>query len=142
MEPKVNNFEFSEKPEILVHDTDILIIGGGMAACGCAYEADRWATPQGLRITMVDKAATDRSGAVAMGLSAINTYVGQENTPEDYVRYVRNDLMGIIREDLVFDLGRLVDATVHLFEDWGLPIWKRMKKDIQLTGTRLRETRC
>ena len=47
MEPKVNNFEFSEKPEIVVHETDILIIGGGMAACGSAFEADRWATPQG-----------------------------------------------------------------------------------------------
>jgi adenylylsulfate reductase subunit A len=35
---------------------------------------------------MVDKAATDRSGAVAMGLSAINQYVGvkdSENTVED-----------------------------------------------------------
>ena len=134
MEPKVNNFEFSEKPEIAVHETDILLIGGGMAACGSAFEADRWATPQGLRITMVDKAATDRSGAVAMGLSAINTYVGQENTPEDYVRYVRNDLMGIIREDLVFDLGRLVDDSVHLFEDWGLPIWKTDEEGRSVDG--------
>jgi len=71
MEPKVNNWEFCKKPEIVVHETDLLLIGGGMAACGTAYEADRWATPEGLRITMVDKAATDRSGAVAMGLSAI-----------------------------------------------------------------------
>jgi len=73
MEPKVNNWEFCRKPEIVVHETDLLIIGGGMAACGTAFEADRWGTPQGLRITMVDKAATDRSGAVAQGLSAINT---------------------------------------------------------------------
>jgi len=124
MEPKVNNFEFCPKPEIVVHETDVLLIGGGMAACGAAYEADRWATPQGLRVTMVDKAATDRSGAVAMGLSAINTYLG-ENSVDDYVRYVRNDLMGIIREDLVYDLGRVVDDSVHLFEDWGLPIWKK-----------------
>ena len=123
MEPKVNNFEYCEKPEIVVHETDILLIGGGMASCGAAFEADRWATPQGLRITLVDKAATDRSGAVAMGLSAINTYLG-ENSAEDYVRYVRNDLMGIIREDLVYDLGRHVDDSVHKFEEWGLPIWK------------------
>ena len=44
LEPKVNNFEHSEKPEIEIHETDILIIGGGMAACGCAFECDRWAT--------------------------------------------------------------------------------------------------
>ncbi len=123
MEAKVNNWEFCEKPEIVVHETDILLIGGGMSACGAVFEADRWGTSKGVRITMVDKAATDRSGAVAMGLSAINTYLG-ENTPEDYVRYVRNDLMGITREDLVFDLGRHVDDSVHKFEEWGLPIWK------------------
>ncbi|NIA27104.1 MAG: FAD-binding protein, partial [Desulfobulbaceae bacterium] len=133
MEPKVNNWEYCEKPEIVVHETDILLIGGGMACCGAAYEADRWATSQGLRITMVDKAATDRSGAVAQGLSAINTYLG-ENSPEDYVRYVRQDLMGIIREDLVYDLGRHVDDSVHRFEEWGLPIWKTTEDGTRLDG--------
>jgi adenylylsulfate reductase subunit A len=69
----------------------------------------------------------DRSGAVAMGLSAINQYVGLkdgQNTLKDYVDYVRNDLMGITREDLVANIARHVDSTVHLFEKWGLPIWK------------------
>jgi adenylylsulfate reductase subunit A len=114
-------------------DTDVLIIGGGMSACGTAFEAARWATPKGIKITMVDKAATDRSGAVAMGLSAINTYVG-ENKVEDYVRYVRADLMGITREDLVYDLGRHVDDSVHLFEEWGLPIWKKGDDGFSLDG--------
>ncbi|MBF0130488.1 MAG: adenylylsulfate reductase subunit alpha, partial [Alphaproteobacteria bacterium] len=71
-------------PEIIEVNTDILLIGGGMAACGAAYEAVRWAGKD-VKITLVDKAAMDRSGAVAMGLSAINTYLG-ENKPEDYVR--------------------------------------------------------
>ncbi len=109
-------------PEIIDIETDILIIGGGMAACGCAYEARRWAGDD-LKITLVDKAAMDRSGAVAMGLSAINTYMG-DNAPEDYCRMVSADLMGITRDDLVYDVGRHVDGTVHLFEEWGLPIWK------------------
>jgi adenylylsulfate reductase, subunit A len=109
-------------PQIIEHETDILIVGGGMAACGAAFEARRWAGDD-VKITLVDKAAMDRSGAVAMGLSAINTYLGQ-NTPEDYCRYVSADLMGITRDDLVFDVGRHVDDSVHLFEEWGLPIWK------------------
>ena len=119
----MTEFKHMEKPEIVEVETDILLIGGGMAACGAAYEAARWAKGQNIRITMVDKAAADRSGAVAMGLSAINTYLG-DNSPDDYVRMVRTDLMGIVREDLVYDLGRHVDDSVHLFEDWGLPIWK------------------
>src|SRR5665648_693694 len=67
-----------------------------------------------------------KTHAVAMGLSAINQYVGirdGENTVEDYVRYVRQDLMGISREDLVYNIARHVDSTVHLFEKWGLKIW-------------------
>jgi adenylylsulfate reductase subunit A len=113
--------------ENVVVETDLLILGGGMSACGAAVEAAHWAKQQGLKVTLVDKAAVDRSGAVAMGLSAINQYVGLkdgDNTLKDYVDYVRNDLMGVAREDLVADIARHVDSSVHLFEKWGLPIWK------------------
>ena len=113
--------------ETVIVDTDLLILGGGMAACGAAVEAAHWAKQNGLKVTLVDKAAMDRSGAVAMGLSAINQYVGLKdgtNSVKDYVDYVRNDLMGVTREDLVANIARHVDSTVHLFEKWGLPIWK------------------
>jgi adenylylsulfate reductase subunit A len=113
--------------ETVTVETDLLICGGGMAACGAAVEASYWAKKHGLKVTLVDKAAMDRSGAVAMGLSAINMYVdlnSGNNTLKDYVDYVRNDLMGITREDLVASIARHVDSTVHLFEKWGLPIWK------------------
>ena len=106
--------------------TDLLIVGGGMAATGVAVEAAYWAKKNGLKVTVVDKAAFDRSGAVAMGLSAINQYINYGkgvNTVEDYVHYVRQDLMGVSREDLVYNIARHVDSSVHLFEKWGLPIW-------------------
>jgi len=118
-------------------NTDLLIIGGGMAACGAAVEAAYWAKKHNLKVTLVDKAAIERSGAVAQGLSALNMYVGmksRDKTPEDYVRYVRNDLMGISREDLVYDIARHVDSTVHLFEKWGLPIWKDEKGNYVFEG--------
>ena len=114
-------------PEIVELETDFLIVGGGMAACGAAYEAKRWAGDD-VKVTMVDKAAVDRSGAVAQGLSAINTYLG-DNSPDDYARMVSADLMGITRDDLVYDVGRHVDDTVHLFEEWGLPIWKSKESE-------------
>jgi adenylylsulfate reductase subunit A len=138
MEKETCTFSFCARPEIVEVETDLLLIGGGMACCGAAYEACRWATPKGIKVTMVDKAATDRSGAVAMGLSAINTYIG-ENKVADYVKYVRGDLMGIIREDLVFDLGRHVDDSVHLFEEWGLPIWKKADDGFSLDGFQARD---
>ena len=57
-----------------------------------------------------------------------------ENQPEDHVRYARNDLMGMVREDLGYDMARHVDSTVHMFDEWGLPMMKNEK-----TGRYLRE---
>ena len=104
-------------------DCDILVVGGGMGGTGAAYEARYWG--RDLKIVVAEKANIDRSGAVAQGLYAINCYMGMqwdENQPEDHVRYARNDLMGLVREDLAYDMARHVDSTVHKFEEWGLPI--------------------
>jgi adenylylsulfate reductase subunit A len=121
-------------PEVVEHDVDILIIGGGMAACGAAFEVKKWA-PEGMKIKLIDKASLERSGAVAQGLSAINTYIG-ENPIESYVKMVRNDLMGVVREDLIYDCGRHVDESVKLFEEWGLPIWKKDADGETLDGSK------
>ena len=123
--------------ETVEMNVDLLIIGGGMSSCGAAWEASYLAKKNNLSVLMVDKAALDRSGAVAMGLSAINTYIGAgrgENTPEDFVQYVKMDQMGTIRQDLVYDVARHVDSSVHLFEKWGLPIWKDAEGNYQRAG--------
>ncbi len=107
---------------------DILVVGGGMAGCGAVYEARYWG--RDLKVVCVEKANIERSGAVAQGLYAINCYMGMqwgENQPEDFVRYASNDLMGLVREDLAYDIGRHVDSTVHMFEDWGLPMMRDPK---------------
>ncbi len=107
-------------------ECDILIIGGGMSGCGAAFESKFWGSD--LRVVIAEKAVIERSGATGEGLSAINCYMGQRygwNTPEDFVQYVVNDMMGLAREDLVYDVGRHVDSSVHLLEEWGLPVWKK-----------------
>ncbi len=122
--------------ETIVEDgIDILVCGGGLGGTGAAFEARYWG--QDKKIVIAEKANIDRSGAVAQGLYAINCYMGTrwgENNPEDHVRYARNDLMGMVREDLLFDMARHVDSAVHLFEDWGLPLMKDPE-----TGAYLRE---
>jgi len=116
-------------------DCDVLVVGGGMAGTGATFEARHWG--RDLKIICVEKANIDRSGAVAQGLYAINCYMGMqwdENQPEDHVRYARNDLMGLVREDLGYDMARHVDSAVHMFDEWGLPMMKDEK-----TGRYLRE---
>ena len=125
---------FRRRKTILV-DSDILVVGGGMSGCGATYESRYWG--RDLKVVCVEKANIERSGAVAQGLYAINCYMGMqwdENQPEDHVRYARNDLMGLVREDLGYDIARHVDSTVHKFEEWGLPIMKDPE-----TGRYLRE---
>jgi len=115
---------FSRRKRIDV-ESDILVVGGGMAGCGATYESRYWG--RDLKVVCVEKANIERSGAVAQGLYAINCYMGMqwnENQPEDFVKYASNDLMGLVREDLAYDIGRHVDSTVHKFEEWGLPIMK------------------
>ncbi len=122
---------------IVEDNIDILVAGAGLGGTGAAFEARYWGKNR--KIVIAEKANIDRSGAVAQGLYAINCYMGTrfgENNPEDHVRYARIDLMGMVREDLLFDMARHVDSTVHNFEEWGLPIMRDKEK-----GTFLREGR-
>jgi len=122
---------------VVEDNIDILVAGAGMAGTGAAFEARYWG--QDKKIIIAEKANMDRSGAVAQGLYAINTYMGTrwgENNPEDHVRYARMDLMGMVREDLLFDMARHVDSAVHQFEEWGLPLMRDPK-----TGAYQREGR-
>ena len=122
---------------VIEDDIDVLIAGAGMAGTGAAFESRYWGKDK--KIVIAEKANIDRSGAVAQGLYAINTYMGTrfgENNPEDHVRYARMDLMGMVREDLLFDMARHVDSAVHQFEEWGLPLMRDPK-----TGAYQREGR-
>jgi len=122
---------------IIEDNIDILVAGAGLGGTGAAFEARYWGKDK--KIVIAEKANIDRSGAVAQGLYAINCYMGTrfgENNPEDHVRYARIDLMGMVREDLLFDMARHVDSAVHQFEEWGMPIMRNPK-----TGSYLREGR-
>jgi adenylylsulfate reductase subunit A len=122
---------------IIEDDIDVLVAGAGLGGTGAAFEARYWGKDK--KIVIAEKANIDRSGAVAQGLYAINCYMGTrfgENNPEDHVRYARIDLMGMVREDLAFDMARHVDSAVHQFEEWGLPLMRDPK-----TGAYQREGR-
>ena len=62
------------KVKTVWEDCDILVVGGGMAGTGAAYEARYWG--RDMKIICAEKANIDRSGAVAQGLYAINCYMG------------------------------------------------------------------
>ena len=42
--------------------------------------------------------------------------------------------MGLVREDLGYDMARHVDSTVHMFDEWGLPMMKNKEGRYQREG--------
>lgn len=110
---------------IKVLKTDLLIIGGGTAGCLAAVEAKERA-PE-IDVLILEKAHIERSGCLAAGMNAINAYINPGETPESFVRYVRADAMGLLREDLVLTMAERLNEVVQRVESWGLPIEKDEK---------------
>lgn len=128
-----------------VIETDLLIIGGGNAGCFVAIEAKE-KNPD-LDVTIIEKAHIDRSGALAAGMDAINTYIGEGETPETLVAWSRAQVGGgPLREDLALGNAKILNECVESLEKWGVPFIKdekgRYKKrgrfDISIRGEQLK----
>ena len=61
-------------------DTDVLIIGGGIAGCPAAAKA----AENGLKVTLVEKAKTDRSGSAAQGIDHYAGAFPRGMTPKEF----------------------------------------------------------
>ena len=101
--------------------TDILIIGGGTAGCYAAYVLGK---TTGHHIVVAEKANIRRSGCLAAGVNALNAYITEGKTPEDYVEYARRDAHGIVRSDLLLSMARRLNRVTEELERLGLVILK------------------
>ncbi|MCD7744049.1 MAG: adenylyl-sulfate reductase subunit alpha [Lachnospiraceae bacterium] len=111
----------SKKLATNVLSTEILIIGGGTAGCYAAYILGQRSD---YHVLIVEKANIRRSGCLAAGVNALNAYITDGHTPQDYVDYAKRDAYGIAREDLLLSMsGRLNEVTAEL-ERLGLVIQK------------------
>lgn len=118
-----------------VIETDLLIVGGGNAGCFAAVEAKT--QDPSIRVTIMEKAHISRSGATAAGMDAINTYIRPDKgeTPESLVRWSRAQVGGgPLREDLALSNAQLLNESVELLEEWGLPIVKDEEGNYKLRG--------
>ncbi|MBI5249166.1 MAG: FAD-binding protein, partial [Desulfomonile tiedjei] len=123
---------YDDVPVIII-ETDLLIIGGGNAGCFSAVEAKKL-NPD-LKVTIMEKAHIERSGACAGGMDAINTYIPPGKTPEDLVRWCRSQVGGgPIREDLALSNARELNESVDDLERWGLPVLRDENGNIKYRG--------
>lgn len=103
-------------------EADLLIIGAGTAGCYAALTASRQNSE--MKIILAEKANIKRSGCLAAGVNAINAYLAEGQTPEDYLEFVRWDAAGIIRDDLVLSMAQGINAAIEDLERLGLVIQK------------------
>ena len=104
-----------------VLNTDILIIGGGTAGC---YAALTISENSDKKVLICEKAHIKRSGCLAAGVNALNAYIVEGRTPQDYVDYAKKDADGIVREDLLLTMSQRLNKVTHRLEQLGLVILK------------------
>lgn len=101
--------------------TDVLIIGGGTAGC---YAALTISEHSDAKVLICEKAHIKRSGCLAAGVNALNAYIVEGRTPQDYVDYARKDAEGIVRGDLLLTMSERLNSVTERLEKLGLVILK------------------
>ena len=113
--------------------TDVLIIGGGTAGC---YAAITLSKSGAGKVLICEKANIKRSGCLAAGVNALNAYVTEGHTPQDYVDYCTKDAAGIVRRDLLLTMSERLNSVTHELEKLGLVILKDENGNYVARGNR------
>ncbi len=124
-------------------DTDVLIIGGGTAGCYAALTLSRKSS---LSVLIAEKADIRRSGCLAAGVNALNAYITEGRTPQDYADYAAKDAAGIVRQDLLLTAAELFNEVTADLEQLGLVILKdengkyvsRGNRNIKINGENIK----
>jgi succinate dehydrogenase/fumarate reductase flavoprotein subunit len=110
--------------EIVPIDTDVLIIGGGLAGCMAAIKASEY----GVRVTIAEKANTLSSGCAGTGVDHAWAYIpivhekmgwGIEDLIEDHAQLIAR---GFIRKDLLRLVARENYDRMLDLEKFGIKI--------------------
>lgn len=123
--------------------TDLLIIGGGTAGCYAALTASE---NSDVKILICEKANIKRSGCLAAGVNALNAYITEGRTPQDYVDYAKRDADGIVRDDLLYTMSERLNKVTKRLEELGLVILKdengkyvaRGNRNIKINGENIK----
>ncbi len=109
--------------KVIPVETDVLIIGGGLAGCMAAIKA---AEDKGLRVILVDKSNTLASGCAASGIDHIWSYIPPIHekmgyTIEDMAEDHRQGIAyGLFRKDLFYLVAGTMYERVLDLEGFGL----------------------
>jgi adenylylsulfate reductase subunit A len=109
-------------PERVHFEAEVVIIGGGTAGCLAAVTIKEQAPTA--RVIIMEKADIRRSGCLAAGVNVIKAYLHPGETPESFLKDIRHEARGLVREDLVLSAAKRLNEVVEKVERWGLSILK------------------
>lgn len=111
------------EPKIISLETDVLIIGGGLAGCMAAIKASE---DQDIKVTLVDKSNTIASGCASSGIDHLWAYIPPvheemgytiDDMFEDHRRAVA---FGFLRKDLFYLIAESIYERVLDLERFGI----------------------
>lgn len=106
----------------VILETDVLVIGGGIAGCMAAIRAREL----GADVTLLEKGNTRRSGSAATGIDHCWSYIphihGPECSVEDIVEDHARNADGFIFKDLVYTIASNSYQRILDLERFGVPM--------------------
>jgi succinate dehydrogenase / fumarate reductase flavoprotein subunit len=102
-------------------DTDVLIIGGGIAACLAAIEAKR----KGVSVTIVDKANIGRSGNSPLMSGILTMFDPDEDDYENWFRHCVETGQYVNEQDILKQVIEGTTKVVRELESWGVEFIKK-----------------
>lgn len=104
-----------------VIETDILVVGGGLAGCMATIRA----RDKNIKVALIEKSAISRSGAAGLGLDhypAISHPLWNGITGEEYGYFRADDFPGIVSTHLSIVTAKSVIKPINILEEIGVKI--------------------
>jgi len=101
-----------------VVETDVLVVGGGIAGCPAAYKA----AEKGLKVTLAEKSKTDRSGSAGQGIDHHSGTFPRGMTPADFLKQIE----GVSRYARGGGIDPNIQYVLHAARDWSIAELEKM----------------
>ncbi len=106
-----------------VHETDVLVVGGGIAACLAAIEARN----KGVDVILVDKATVGRSGLSPLMSGVLELFDPEQDSYDDWLKRFVEIGQYVNEQDILGQEIRESTGIVRDLQRWGVEFKK--KKD-------------
>ncbi len=104
-----------------VHETDVLVVGGGIAACLAAIEA----RGEGVDVILVDKATVGRSGLSPLMSGVMELFDPEEDSYDDWLRRFVEIGQYINEQDILGQEIKESTGVVRDMQRWGVEFKKK-----------------